>query len=579
MGALLRPARAGSIGLSLFAATSVFAQTAPVPPVAPPTREEVTPPAPSAPPAARVKVEGGIERAPCPLDDPAYKDVKVTVTSAVFNNLKGVSPQELEPAYRTYLGQERPISVVCDIRDAAATVLRDKGYLAAVQVPTQKIEGGEVRFEVLYARLVAVRVRGEAGGAERLIGSYLEPLTKQDVFNRNEAERYLLLVRDLPGYEVRLTLRPAGTGPGELVGDVTVVRTPYLIDFNVQNLAAHDTGPWGGQLRAQFFGLTGLGDRTSIAFYSTADFDEQQILQLAHDFRLGGEGLTLGGRFNYAWTRPDIDPLVPGGAKPDIVAHTLFANAEASYPFVRTQAANLRGAVGLDFVNQNVRFAGVPLNRDRLRVLYLRLDADATDPTIGAVPGWRLTGSVELRHGLDIFDASDRGIVAGRTPQSRANGDAEGTLIRATATGEVQLVPNLSFSLTPRAQIAFDPLLSFEQISGGNYTVGRGYDPGTIIGDSGLGFAAELKVNQWAPFPGREIALQPFVFVDSVWVWTRNAPDGRNSLVSVGGGIRSSLFNRARLDMTLAVPTKTAGLQARRGDVRFLVSLTTKLLP
>jgi hypothetical protein len=31
--------------------------------------------------------------------------------------------------------------------------------------------------------------------------------------------------------------------------------------------------------------------------------------------------------------------------------------------------------------------------------------------------------------------------------------------------------------------------------------------------------------------------------------------------------------------MTLAVPTKRAGLQAQRGDVRFLVSLTTKLLP
>jgi hemolysin activation/secretion protein len=69
------------------------------------------------------------------------------------------------------------------------------------------------------------------------------------------------------------------------------------------------------------------------------------------------------------------------------------------------------------------------------------------------------------------------------------------------------------------------------------------------------------------------------VFVDSAWVWTKDAPDGRNNLVSVGGGVRSSLFNRARLDMTLAVPAKRAGLDAQRGDVRFLVSLTTKLLP
>ena len=36
-------------------------------------------------------------------------------------------------------------------------------------------------------------------------------LTKEPVFNRYEAERYLLLASDLPGYTVRLTLRPAGT--------------------------------------------------------------------------------------------------------------------------------------------------------------------------------------------------------------------------------------------------------------------------------------------------------------------------------------------------------------------------------
>ena len=114
-----------------------WAQTGTPGAVAPPTREEVSPP-PAAPAAStRVRIEGGIERAPCPLDDPAYANVRVTVTEAVFNNLKGVSPDELLPAYRGLLGQERPISVVCEIRDAAATVLRNRGYLAAIQVPVQ----------------------------------------------------------------------------------------------------------------------------------------------------------------------------------------------------------------------------------------------------------------------------------------------------------------------------------------------------------------------------------------------------------------------------------------------------------
>lgn len=569
LGELLKPARAGAFFGLLLASGSAVAQ------VAPPTREEVTPPPAEAPHASRVQVEGGIERSPCPLDDPAYANVRVTVTSAVFNGLKGVSPAELEPAYRGLLGQERPISVVCEIRDAAATVLRRKGYLAAVQVPTQKIDSGEVRFEVLYARLAAVRVRGDAGNAEKLIASYLQPLTEQEVFNRIEAERYLLLVRDLPGYEVRLTLRPAGTGPGELVGDVVVVRTPYVVDLNIQNLAGRDTGIWGGQVRAQFFGLTGLGDRTSIAFYSTADFEEQQILQLAHDFRVGGEGLTFGARFNYAWTSPTIRNAA--GQRLDIDARTLFANVEASYPFLRSQAGNVRGAVGLDFVNQKVTFGGNPLNRDRLCVAYLRLEGDSVDATLGTLPAWRVAGSVELRQGLDIFDASEPGNRP--VPQSDLFGDPTGTVFRASGLAEFQLASNLGFSLAPRAQYAFDRVLSFERFSAGNYTVGRGYEPGTLIGDHGVGFAAELKINQWAPFKGRDIALQPFAFVDSAWVWRKDFAGQPDSLTSVGAGVRAGLFNRARLDMTLAVPTNAAGFQARRGDVRFLVSLTTKLLP
>src|SRR3546814_18152585 len=75
-------------------------------------------------------------------------------------------------------------------------------------------------------------------------------------------------------------------------------------------------------------------DRTLISLYSTADFDEQQVLQVAHDFRIGPEGLTLGGRFTYAWTDPDVG--IPTGTA-NLTARTLFASAEASSPFIRPE--------------------------------------------------------------------------------------------------------------------------------------------------------------------------------------------------------------------------------------------------
>jgi len=566
-------------GLAMLA-TPAFGQQAPLPPQVPPqvaplspTREEVQPPAAAPVARPRVTIEGDIEHSPCLLADAAYAQYKVTITDAQFNNLKGIAPEELRPAYAAYLGQERPVSVICDIRDAAATILRRKGYLAAIQVPTQRIENGVVRFEVLFARITAVRVRGDGARAEGLLQAYLGRLSDAEVFNRYDAERYLLLARDLPGYDVRLLLSPAGTGPGDLIGEVTVTRTPLEVDLNIQNLASRDTGRFGGQLRAQFYGLTGMGDRTTIAFYNTFDWKEQSILQFGHDYRVGGQGLTLSGRFTYAWTRPDL--ATPGL---DINARTLFATGEASYPFIRSQARNLRGAVGFDYVNQSVKFGANPLTLDHLRVGYVRLDADATDIGGGAAPRWRAAGSLELRHGLDIFDATPRVTPAGRVGPSRSDGDATGTLLRYTGQIDYAFPQGVTVSVLSRGQYGFDPLLSFEEFSAGSYTIGRGYDPGTLIGESGVGVTGEFRIDRIQPSAKLELALQPFVFVDSAWVWNRGFA-GAQRLTSVGGGVRASFANRVRLDMTLSVPTKRAGLLATKPDPRLLVSLTTKLWP
>src|SRR5215212_6741070 len=281
--------------------TGAYAQLAP-------TREEVQRPPPPPPPQGRPKldVEGVVERAPCALDNPDFKDIRVTIRAVDFEGLQDVSAADLAPAYQQFVGSEQPISVVCEVRDRAATILRNAGYIAAVQVPEQRIADGVVHFRVLMAKLTQVRVRGDASGAEQTIAGYLRQLTKQPVFNRYEAERYLLLASDLPGYNVRLTLRPAGTVPGEVIGDVTVQRIAAYADFNLQNMGSQDLGRWGGLLRGQLFGLTGLGDRTTFSVYSSGDFEEQQTVQLGHDFFIGPEGLTVSGNFTYGWAHPDI---------------------------------------------------------------------------------------------------------------------------------------------------------------------------------------------------------------------------------------------------------------------------------
>lgn len=554
---------------------AAFAQVS-TPTIAGPSRDELggitRAPAVQAP---RLSVSGGIERSGCPLADPQFAKITTTITAVAFNGLKGATAEDMEAAWKPYAGTPQPIAVLCEIRDAAATILRAKGYLAAVQVPVQRIENGQVRLEVLYARITAIRARGETRGAERKLMAYLGRLTRDDIFDRNKAERYLLLARDLPGYNVQLTLRPAGTAPGDLIGDVTVLRQAVTADFSVQNLASAATGRWGGQLRVQAFGITGMGDATTLSYYSTSDFREQRIFQASHEFRPGSQGLVVGASLTYAWTQPDLGQAA-GGAKLD--ARTLLASLYARYPLVRSQAGDLWLGGGFDLLNQDTTLI-LPLSRDRLRVFWARLDFDRMDLS-RAEPAWRLDGSLEVRQGVAALGASPSclGIACGsRVPTSRFDGSPAATVVRAEVEYE-RALGRLSFVVHPRGQYAFRKVLGFEAFAPGNYTVGRGYDPGVITGDSGVGVATELRGPRLPIGRGNGPVVQPFAFVDAAWAWDRGAGKPQR-LSSVGGGLRADLGSRFRLDASVAVPLDAAGFNGRRPAPRALVSLTTRLLP
>lgn len=545
------------------------------------------------PRSRRVSVDGGMEVAPCPLADPSFADVKVTFSRVEFTNLQGLPASALDDSWREYAGKSLPVAEICTIRDRAATSLRKAGYLAAVQVLPQRIApDGILKFDVLMAKLVKIQVRGDAGPSEKLIARYLEPLTQRPLFNALEAERTILLARDIPGYDVRLTLRPAGTAPGEVLAEVAVTYQRFEVEANVQNLAAPDTGRFGGLLAFKYNGLTGLGDQTSASIYNTFDFSEQTIVQAGHNFLVGNSGLRLGADVTYAWTSPSLDPPAP------IKSETLVFGLSATFPIVRRQNSNVYAAAGFELIDQDIAFGGIPLTKDKLRIIYGRLDFDKIDPnstssTVGysaSEPRWRAGGMVELRQGISAFGASRPcgaafiNCLPPFTPLSRIEADPTAFVARAQSYFELRPTPAVTLAVTARGQYAPNPLSSFEEFSAGNYTIGRGYEAGTLLGDSGIGTRTELRLFKLQPKSRQHVAVQPFAFFDAARVWNKDrlAPpyaNGRQNLYSAGGGINVAWGNKAQLSLYAAAPLSTAGLLTRKGDVRLLMSLTAKLIP
>lgn len=539
-----------------------------------------------------VSVESDIERAPCPLAGDQFADLTFTFKTPEFAGLEGIDPELLRASYSEYLGQDIPVATICDIRDRAATILRANGYLAAVQVPVQTIGEGTVRFDVLLAKMKAVQVRGDAGGSGKALQPILDKLASQDVFNANQAERYLLLARDIPGLDVRLTLQPLtaeqGGAPGDVVGVFDVAHTPVIVDVNIQNFGSRQIGRFGGLARVRLNGLTGLGDETMISAYTTQDFDEQIVASGHHEFKVGAEGLTLGLSATKAWSQPDV----PGENVFD--TDTLAISAYARYPIIRSQVQNLSLTLGGDFINQSVDFTDIDFSRDELRVAFARFDFSGSDEdSINGRSGYTVfepkiayQGTLEVRQGLDVLGASPSCGVAfavclapGVVPPSRLDADPSGFVVRGDASVTYRATPTFGFTARSRFQYSPDALLGYEQYSGGNFTVGRGYDPGAIIGDEGAGFQLEAFAGSLIPQTPNGIAVQPFAFVDYATVSVNNIADDRDSLTSVGGGVRMAIGRQALFDVFAAVPLERPNLATSRGDVRILGTLTVQLEP
>ena len=583
-----------AVGAALVVpAGTALAQTVPGA-LTPPTRDELIPPTQiQRQQAPTLTIDGQLQRAPCVLDRADYADIKLTLSGVEFAGLEKVPGLSLADSYAGYLGREMPLSVLCDIQAKANAALTAQGYLATVAIPEQNLADGVADFRVVFGRLTALRVRGEAGPSERLVASYLEQLTKQPVFNTRDAERYLLLADDLPGLDVRLSLRPAAGGePGDLTGEIAVLRRRGFVDLNVQNYGSRSIGRFGGLLRGEVFDLTGMGDRTTFALFSTLEFEEQHTAQIGHDFRLGGEGLRIGGSLIYSVTNPDIN--LPGF---DVESETILATVHASYPFRRSRTATVVGDFGFDYVDQDVDVNNVLLTRDRVRTLFARVSGEFIDRASVAQAGGysayepkeRFRFALEARKGIDLFGASPDcranplGCVAGgKAPPSRIEADPTPFVLRAEAGTEYRPMPNWTFSLEAEAQWSDAPLPAFEEFAAGTYSIGRGYNPGAVLGDRGIGLSAEVRYGSLAPKSAGKAAFQPYVFTDMARAWNRD-PSRRatnpDRLWSVGGGVRAVLGSKLQGDVSLAVPLEKPDLGPSRGDVRLLFSLTARLLP
>lgn len=529
--------------------------------------------------APRVSVDSrqALPQTPCALDQSSLR-INLQRLALTRSDGSALPPElvRLLAGVDADLHGDHPIAVVCTIRDRINERLDGAGYVALAQVPAQKIDDGTLHMEIVTARIVApVRIVGDAGHYAPQLERAIARIRALDPLNRREAERILLLMRDIPGLDVNLSLSAASgadTRPGDVIGTMTVATRRFAVLANMQNFGSRALGRWIGSVRVEAYGLTGLSDRTYVGYSNSTDWNEVRVAQVGHDFALTDSGLRLGLRGSFAWSRPTIPSL-------DLRSRSIIAGLDLTYPLLRSLRNNVVGGIGFEAIEQQSHIrsgsVNVPFTLDRTRVFYARLDASSQFG--GATRNlFQLRNVAEVRKGLNVFNPTRLGVATADGAPSRFYGDPQAVVLKDELNVLVKPRGPAELNLAAFGQWSSDPLLNLEEFSLGNFTHGRGYDPGSNGGDHVYGFTAEPRVQ--LPVPGVNVAASAFYD----WVRIINTDPGtvnaRRTLRSVGGGLRFILQRRLVLDVTYAHPLDKAQINdvAKPAD-RVLVSLTAKI--
>jgi hemolysin activation/secretion protein len=493
-------------------------------------------------------------------DDPALAfDFR---QGAIEDPAKILSTHDKQTAWGSALGRKITPHELCDIRDRLAERIFRRGVLARVVIPPQTISGGVVKFRVIAAKIISVRFDGDdIGPAQAKAEAYLNHLRRQNKFDLDSAQRWLLLVNDIPGVQANAKIvhsTTPGAPPEGLDLLVTIKRTPIDEFGLISNYNAKTLGPWDGIARVDFNGLTSWGEKTSLIAYTTLGNNRQEVAQIIETARIGDSGLF--GQASFAWghTRPG-DVL----KQLDLTGNSYVGSFEFDYPLVRLQRENLTLASGMDFVNQITAFkSGQALSDDSLRVVWLRADMSAVGADRQVVDNQMSTAadlSVQANKGLDILGASK----AGAQALSRNEGQPDAWVVHAEGHASLRITPDnpkfvpITFSGHFIGQWANAPLLAYEEQAIGNLTIGRGYDPNSAAGDD---VAAGEFLFELGPMPFRRtIRLTPYAFYDLAYVGYLEQGQVDVTLRSLGGGVEVRIpydarGHTVRMDLGYAKP-------------------------
>ncbi|WP_421707150.1 ShlB/FhaC/HecB family hemolysin secretion/activation protein [Algihabitans sp.] len=507
------------------------------------------------------------EAAPAPE---GAEEIRFRLQRVVLEGNSVFAEEELSDIWSADVGEDVSLADIYLYADAITTRYRNEGFLLSLAlVPPQEIVEGEASLRIVEGFVESVSIRGEPRGGQELLQAYGEKIEQDRPLRAATLERYLLLMNDLPGIEVNSILSAAPATPNAATLDVLVEERRYDAFLEADNRGTRFLGPYQQSAAVALHSLLASHEQLELQYVRAGDPFTRELDFVSASLRwpLFTEGTTVGISGSLARTNPgeDLEDLDVEGDSASLVV-------SATHPVIRSRTQNLFLSGQIDLRRSETRiFGNDGLQEDRLTVARLGAFWNRSDRF-----GGNSFASLQVSQGLDLFGPSERGDAR----LSRAEGDPEFLKVEADASRLQSLgflVPGLSLFASASAQVSDDPLLAGEEFGLGGEDLGSAFEPAELVGEHGLGGRLELRYGRQTDL--EEVPLdgwQVYGFADGGRVWNDDAgvgEDDRESLASVGLGLRLRLLNSVSADVEVAQPLlrDPGGDDDRRPQAFFLL--------
>jgi hemolysin activation/secretion protein len=477
-------------------------------------------------------------------------------TAIIIDGGGEVPRSRFSEALVPYIGRDLTSADLKTLSHAVADVAREAGYpFASAWIEPQTLKSGVLHVRLDTGSLAAVRVIGHTNAlADRILTTAL--VTGRAV-RRDQLERALLLVGDIPGVSVKESKFVRQNGFGILL--VTITEDRLSAYAQIDNRGSREVGPLRSTIIANARGLIQTGDEASFVLAQTPiEPREFLFVRARYSAPIDANGAILSASASYGRAKPgaSLAPL-------DLIGESYDASVLYSKPILRRRAGSLWGTIEVRGLRSNQTLLNIPLRDDRIATLTGSLSGTAR------AGSGILRGEVHLIDGLPLPGVTHEG--AARA--SRGDGDARFVILSYAAEWTAPLAGRVSVALASEGQVASRPVLATMEIGAGGPSFGRGYDYAERTGDNGILGSAEIRFDLGRFAPHIVDRLQLYGSVDGGNVSNLRGGVGGGTLVSTAAGLRGGRGKLSAM-VEVALPLNADRFDTRKRNPRFSFRLS-----